>query len=376
MVRARVLPVLLILLVAGAQAQAPSSDPDVVRARLVQLRPNVTLGGTVVPFKLVTLAAQLPGRVSYIAGEEGDTFEEGTLLVALDEDELLAQRRAAFAALRDADAQLRGAGVMYSRELWSPQSAPANRAPGGMGIPSMFDQFFTSPMQSMMGQNRPYVDRYADIYSSGVRIEQARNAYLRAQSQLQQLDAKLRDAKSIAPFDGMIIRKLAEAGDTVQPGQPMLEFAEAEVLQIEVHVPARLMHRGIREGDIVDARLDVGNRRLTVRVAQIFPMADPQRHTVKVKLDLPPNSPAAPGMYAEIMVPDPTAPARNMLIVPAGAIIRRGSLPMVEVMTENNGRSLRVVRLGEYLDRNTVSILSGLRPGELVHIQRRGPEPG
>ena len=209
-----------------------------------------------------------------------------------------------------------------------------------------------------------------------MRIEQARNAFLRAQSQLQQLDAKLRDAKSIAPFDGMIIRKLAEAGDTVQPGQPMLEFAEAEVLQIEVHVPARLMHRGIREGDIVDARLDVGNRRLTVRVAQIFPMADPQRHTVKVKLDLPPNSPAAPGMYAEIMVPDPTAPARNMLIVPANAIIRRGSLPMVEVMTENNGRSLRVVRLGEYLDRNTVSILSGLRPGELVHIQRRGPEPG
>jgi len=33
--------------------------------------PTVSLGGTVVPFKEVTLAAQLPGRVNFIAGIEG-----------------------------------------------------------------------------------------------------------------------------------------------------------------------------------------------------------------------------------------------------------------------------------------------------------------
>ena len=34
--------------------------------------PTVAIGGSVVPYKEVTLAAQLPGRVKFIAGIEGD----------------------------------------------------------------------------------------------------------------------------------------------------------------------------------------------------------------------------------------------------------------------------------------------------------------
>ncbi len=349
-------------------AQQPSESDNLHRIKAVQMRPTVTLGGTVVPDKQVTLAAELPGRVKFIAGQEGDAFEEDTLLVAIDEEELRAKEAAAIAALRDADAQMRNAGVMYSREIWNPQGSPTSKAPGGMGIPSMFDQFFTGPAQSMMGQQRPWVDRYADLYGYGTRIEQARNAFLRAQSELQQIQAKLRDARSIAPFDGMIITKLVEEGDTVQPGQPMLEFADTDVLQIEVDVPARLMYRGLQLGQPVNARLDVGFRRITATVGQIFPMADPQRHTVKVKFDVPPDSPAAPGMYAEVMVPDPTAPVRSMLVIPTSAIIQRGSLPMVKVAVDEGRDELRLVRLGEQLDRDYVSVLSGLKPDELVYV--------
>lgn len=365
------------LLSAGpaAHAQPVAGSANLYRVKAVQIRPAVTLGGTVVPFKTVTLAAQLAGRVNFIAGEEGDEFDRGKVLVQIDETELQAQKQSAYAALRDAESQLRNAGVMYSRELWSPKGSPTNKAPGGMGMPSLFDQFFTSPMTGMMGQNRPWVDRYSDLYHSRTRIEQARNAHLRAQSQLQQIDSKLRDAKSISPFPGMIIRKLAEVGDTVQPGQPLLEFADAEFLQIEVHVPARIMHRGLREGEMVDARLDVGNRRVTVRVAQIYPMADPQRHTVKVKFDLPPDSPAAPGMYAEVMVPDPSAQAGTTLVIPRAALIRRGSLPMVQVAKDNDQKELRLVRLGKPLDRNYISVLSGLKADELVYVNPHGATP-
>ena len=156
---------------------------------------------------------------------------------------------------------MRNAGVMYNREIWNPQSSPTSKAPGGMGLPSMFDQFMVSGMQNMMGQQRPWVDRYADLYGFGTRIEQSRNAFVRAQSELKQIQDKIRDARSIAPFNGMIIRKLVEEGDTVQPGQPLLEFADTSILQIEVDIPARLMYRGLREGHRVSARLDVGFKR-------------------------------------------------------------------------------------------------------------------
>ena len=43
----------------------------------------VILGGSVIPLKEVTLAAQMPGRVVNIAGEEGDEFTAGTELVKI-----------------------------------------------------------------------------------------------------------------------------------------------------------------------------------------------------------------------------------------------------------------------------------------------------
>jgi multidrug efflux pump subunit AcrA (membrane-fusion protein) len=346
----------------------------VVPVDVHQTRATVTLGGTVVPYKEVTLSAQLPGRVKFLAGTEGDQFEEGTVLAELDDNELRAQHQAAMAAMRDADTAMRSAGVQYSRELVAPGKGSPSTMPG-MGMPSLFDQFFTRPMGSMIGQGAPGLERGTDLYLQGAQIEQARNAFMRAQSQLQQVASKFRDAKSIAPFTGVIVKKMVEVGDTVQPGQPLLQFADTQYLQIQVEVPARLMP-GVREGMWVRARLDVRNTSVNVRVAQIFPMADPQRHTVRVKFDLPAQAPAAPGMYAEAMVPDVNAPVRQVLVIPAAAVVQRGSLPMVEVVKDQNQKELRIVRLGEYLDPYHVTVLSGLKPGEFVSVGGSEPAGG
>jgi multidrug efflux pump subunit AcrA (membrane-fusion protein) len=323
--------------------------------------PTVSLGGTVIPYKEVTLAAQLPGRVKHLAGIEGDSFSKGTLLVSLDDSELLAKRNSAMAQLANADSQLRAAGVKYSRELWSPQS---ESSPGGMGLPNLFDQMFTEPMESFSGTRRRGVERHADLYSSGVQITQAQNSLVAAQAQIQAIDAKLRDAKSLAPFDGVIMKKFVEVGDTMQPGQPLLVFADVEYLQILVDVPARL-RPGLSEGMMLQAQLDVGSQTLPVRVAQIFPMADAQRHTVKVKFDLP-QGVSAPGMYAKVLVPDFTAPARNYPVIPSSSIRYNGSLPGVYVLEENGKPALRLIRVGENLNGGFTSVLSGLSEGERI----------
>ncbi|HEB97480.1 MAG TPA: efflux RND transporter periplasmic adaptor subunit [Sedimenticola thiotaurini] len=330
--------------------------------------PTVALGGTVIPYKEVTLAAQLPGRVKYLAGIEGDRFKKGTLLVALDDSELLAKRNQALAQLANADAQLRAAGVKYTRELYSPQS---EAAPGGMGLPNLFDQMFTQPMESFSGTRSRGVERRADLYNTGVQITQAQNSLIAARSQIQAIDAKLRDAKSVAPFDGVIMKKYVEVGDTVQPGQPLLDFADVEYLQILVDVPARL-RPGLSEGMMLQAQLDVGNQVVPVRVAQIFPMADAQRHTVKVKFDLP-QGVSAPGMYAKVLVPDFTAPARNYPVIPTSAIRYNGSLPGVYVVGPDGRPELRLIRVGENLDGGFTSVLSGLSEGERI---LRNPSAG
>jgi multidrug efflux pump subunit AcrA (membrane-fusion protein) len=346
----------------GARAlQAQPGDNDeyfaVQQSRGV---PTVSIGGTVIPYKEVTLAAQLPGRIKYLAGIEGDSFKKGKLLVALDEEELLAKRRAALAQMASADAQLRNAGVQYSREIWSPRS---DAPPGGMGIPNLFDQMFTKPMESMVGERQYGAERYGDLYGAGVRIQEAQSAIARLRAEVQQIDAKLRDAKSIAPFDGVIMKKFIEMGDTVQPGQPLLKFADVEYLQVEVDVPARL-RPGLQEGMMLQAQLDVDNRIVPVRVAQVFPMADVQRHTVKVKFDLPLGV-SAPGMYSKVLVPDFSAPARTNPVIPTSAIRYNGSLPGVYVRSDG-GTQLRLIRVGEQLPGGYTTVLSGLQPGEEV----------
>lgn len=355
--------VALILGAGVAVAQSTNvSSMDYVLVEKAEKGVTVTLGGTVVPYKEVTLSAQLPGRVKYISGIAGDAFDSGTLLVALDDSELLAQRRAAEAEYANADSALRNAGVQYSRELYAPRS---RSSPGGMGVPNLFDQMFTKPVESMMDRSDSAVERSADLYSSGQQITQARNALTAAQSQIQALDAKLRDARSVAPFDGVILKKFIEVGDTVQPGMPLLKFADMRYLQVVVDVPARL-RPGLREQEILQAQLDVGNMVVPVRVAQIYPIADAQRHTVKVKFDLPIGTSATPGMYARVSVPDPQGGAGALPVIPKTAIRYRGSLPGVYIENKKGQPELRLIRVGESVGADGISVLSGLNVGERV----------
>ena len=354
---------------------ADTATTGTVVTVMASRRPSVvTLAGTVIPYKAVTLTARIPGRVEFVAGTEGERFKNGDLLLSIDDDDLLAQRRAAVAEIGNAAASMANARMQYSRELYSPQGQSIYNK-GGMGMPSMFDQMFTEGMTNMVPGNvggRPWLDRQADLVNRGTQINQAQARALTARSRLEEVDAKLRDTRSIAPFDGVITRKAVEVGDTVQPGQAMLDYTDTQYLQIKVDVPARQMP-GLRVGMMVPARLDVGDTRVDARIAQIFPTADAQRHTVTVKFDLPQGVPGGPGMYAEVMVPDIAAPANTLPVIPESAVVWRGSLPGVFVIDHENQTQLRLLRLGDRAGAGLVSVLSGIQIGERIYAN---PPPG
>lgn len=345
---------------AGMEAGSPGG---ILVVQSGSIGATTTLGGTVVPFKEVSFSAQLPGRVIFVAGVEGDWFKAGTVLLALNDDDLVAQQKAAEAALYNARAAVRNSRVQYTRQVISGSEGADSM---GMGMPKMMDDMFTKPMSSMSGHSNPEIQRRAQIYAQGTQIDQARSGVTQAQAKLQEIEARLRDTKSIAPFSGVIVRKSVEKGDTVQPGMPLLAFADTRNLQIMVDVPARLMP-GIQKGMVIPAKLDVGNARIQTRVAQVYPMADAQRHTVTVKLDLPQEAPGGPGMYAEVMVPDITTPIQNLPMVPKSAVVWRGSLPAVYVADSSGQPELRMIRLGSFVDDQTVGVLSGLQVGERIY---------
>ena len=307
----------------------------------------------------------MPGRIVNIAGEEGDEFKAGTELVKINDDDLLAKKAAAQAQLATSQNAMQNAQVQYNRELWNPRVYNP-RPMAGMGMPSMFDDFFDDNefMPGNSGGNKS-IERHADLVTQGTQVSSARSQITEAESGLRAIEAKLRDSKAIAPFDGVIMKKLVEIGDTVQPGQPLIVFSYSKFLRIKVEVPARLMP-GLTKGMVVPARLDVGNTQINARVAQIAPIADNKQHTVTVKFDLPEGVPGGAGMYAEVMIPDVNSPTRALPVIPKSAISQRGSLPSVKVLDEDNVPKMRLIRTGIEIGDNMIVVLSGLEPGERI----------
>ncbi len=317
---------------------------------------GIVISGKVVAYKEITFTASMPGRIEFIAGEEGNWFPAGQVILAQNDNALLAQRSAALSQISSAQTALQNSQVQYSREMLSPYSS-SQQPMAGMGFPAMFDQFFTRG-------NNPGLQRQADIYSRYSGVSQAQASYQQAFSQLRSIDEKLRDTRIITPFEGVITKKMVEVGDTVQAGQALFTFVHIRYFRIQAEVPARLVTL-LHTGMIVNAFLD-NQQIIPVRVANIYPSANSNSHTVTVKFDLPSGVPVATGMYVQVQLPDNNSHTQDLLVIPRSALITGASLPGVMLLTNNNKTELRVLRLGHNLQDGRVVVLAGLKPGDRI----------
>lgn len=326
--------------------------------------PNIFIGSSVSAKKEVLLTAQIPSRVTFIAGKEGQAFKAGTLLFTLDDSALQAKLQAARAQETAAIASIRNAGAQLNREIHSP--GISSNAPGGMALPSMMDRVFTNPMQGFMGMREQGAERHADLVARQTGVDQARANLGQIQSQIKEIQSKLRDSQGIAPFNGVIVQNFVEIGDTVQPGQQMQQFADTTQLKVDADMPLRL-RGGMRLGQTLQVKLDSISMSVPATVSRIHPTADRIRRTVRVELDLPTNPLISAGMYAKVIIPDATSRGGMPVItIPASAVLMRGGLPLVFIVDQRGNANVRMVRTGETTPNGNVIILSGLNIGEYI----------
>lgn len=350
------------------QAADASGISEVVQQRLLARTP---LGGYVEPLQVAHLTAQAGGRVVYLAGREGVPIMAGQVVVGLDEEHLIPDYRAAWAHLSGEMSGIQNAQVQLYNKLYGPTTSPM----GGSAYDA-YDRFTVpfynafrgmtpfgsgAPMQSQSDSQRSYANR-----------SQARSDYERqqagvvaAQAKIDTIEAQMRDHRSIAPFPAVIITKHVNLGDVVHPGQALMDIAQTDRLHLKIEVPARLVTE-LRSGMVVPVVID-GSTTVDGLVDQVYPAANQAQHTVTVKIMLPSDAPAAPGMYASALMPEPPAAGQavNEPVVPVSAIVYPGSLPSVFAIGRDGKSELRVVRLGERQG-DRVVVLSGLKTGEKV----------
>ncbi len=173
-------------------------------------------------------------------------------------------------------------------------------------------------------------------------------------------ETMLGHARIVAPFDGVITRKLADVGDLATPGRPLVEIEDPARLRFEADVPEALLDR-LQPGAKLPVRISSLKDSVEGAVSEIAPVAEAVSRTYLVKLDLPVVAGLRAGQFGRVSVPTGEAAVPH---VPMGSVVQRGQLEYVFVADGGKAR-LRLIRTGKRFG-NEVEVVSGLSAGERI----------
>ncbi|MBI4659103.1 MAG: efflux RND transporter periplasmic adaptor subunit [Verrucomicrobia bacterium] len=303
----------------GKSAAEPNLPAAAVRAQTVEAKKHVVTEETVgtVRAKLqARLEAKVPGRIQEMRAVPGQLVKAGELLVRLDAQEIHAKLDQALAVRQQAESDLKRFTALLDR-------AAATQA-----------EF--------------------DAVQARARV---------AEAAVREAQTMVSNAEIMAPFAGVVTRKLADVGDLAVPGKPLLDLEDPAHLRLETDISEAIIG-AVKLGATMPVGVSGGAGELQGAVSEIAPSADPNSRTFRVKLDLPSAQGLRAGQFGRVAVPVAETTA---LRVPASALVQRGQLHLVFVVSDKRA-VMRLVKPGKRIGEE-VEIASGLSPGENVVIE-------
>jgi len=349
------------------EAPAPARQVTIERAALQSLPQVIEAGGVVQARTTAVITSRIVSPVLSVLVLPGDRVRAGQPLVRLDARDLDAQRERAAAA---AGALALGAQAIAAEREGAEAALVLARA--------------THARIAALHERRSATPHELDEAVSALRSAEARLRAIEArvsesQSGLESARAAAHAATVIAtyavitaPFDGIVTEKLVEPGNLATPGMPLLRVEDSRAFRLEVRLDASRAAIAA-PGQTVDVALDgrspdAGFKPVEGRVAEVARAVDAGSQAFVVKIDLPASAAIRSGTFARARF---RGRSRDVLTVPAEAVVRQGQLPTVFVVHEARAR-LRVVHAGE-TGGSRVEILAGLSPGDEVIV---APPPG
>jgi RND family efflux transporter MFP subunit len=137
---------------------------------------------------------------------------------------------------------------------------------------------------------------------------------------------------------------------------------DSRALRLEADVPEAVVGK-LNLGDKLPVRIAALETELEGVISEIAPAADPGSRTFLVKLDLPPQPGLRAGQFGRVAMPVGETAA---LRVPASAVVQRGQMEMVFVVSDGKAQ-LRLVKIGKRIGAE-VELVSGVSAGEKVVV--------
>ena len=339
----------------GKKAQAPT--PEVVRGVALitvqrAMQPDyLEATGTVRPAQSAQLASQIMGTITSVNAHEGEAVRHGQVLITIDG----AQPRAAY--------QSATAGLQASKQAVAAADADYALADATMKrYQSLYDKQSVSPQE--------YDEVKTKLEAAKARRDAAQAGTAQAEAAVAESSTAVGFTKIRAPFDGLITAKLVDPGAMAAPGIPLLILEDPSRFRLEANVDESqigLVKLGATVPVVIDS---LGGQEIAGKVVQIVPAADPASRTFTVKIELPANPLIRSGVFGRAKF---SHGERESMVVPQTALLQRGQLDAVYVVSKDGLATLRYVTLGKPSSGN-VEVLSGLQDGDRVVAQVNGRE--
>lgn len=274
------------------------------------------------------VSSRLMARIVAVKVRAGDSVRKGELLLELENSDIKAQVQQAEARIRATSAKLKEARQNLGRvkELQA----------GGVVSVADLDRAQAS-----------HETLLAELTGANQALEEARTA--------------LSYTEIVAPFDGRVVDRFAEPGNTAQPGTKLLAIYNPLSLRVEAQVREHLALR-LEVGQSLQVEIPSLEKVVDAVIQERVPAADPGSRSFLVKVGVAFDNRMLPGMYARLLVP---AGTEKQLLIPADRVVHIGQLDLVWVLQDGNSYR-RFVRIGKVVDNNMVEILSGLAQGDMI----------
>jgi RND family efflux transporter MFP subunit len=318
--------------------------------------PILTASGYVVARRKAVVSSKIQGRLAELKVEEGSRVRQGEVFARLESTDYEASVKRAQAAVQRAEADLGEA----RRQL---------------------------DLSERLAKDKVVSTDTVDANRSKVRMAEAQVA--QNEADLNFSEASLDNTQIRAPFTGVVVKKMAEVGESVAPIPPgvnistasgaIVALADLDTLEVEADVAeANVAKLGANQP--AEASVEAfPDRKYKSVLRQIIPTADRTKATVQVKVTiLDKDKDLKPEMSAKVTFLEPEkekkkdesqvkAAAAPTVTVPKDAVATRDGKSVVFEIREGKAKS-RAVTVG--IERQgQVVIREGLSGGETLVLK-------
>ncbi len=303
---------------AGVAAQPNGPRPAMVEVDTAlqdEVAATAWVPGTVVSRNHARIAAEVPGRVTWVA-EVGTAVEAGEAIATIEDRDLQLQLQENAAALKRLEAQVR---YQESQVTRLEQLARSNNAAA-----TQLDEARSS--RDVLKQE-----------IAGAEISRAQIAY------------RIEKSRVTAPFPGRIAERLAQPGEYVTAGAAIARLVDTVHKEVRARAPLASA-RFIADGMVVTVRDEYQEAKNPIRT--VIPVGDERSRMIEIRIALEQPDWVIGGA---VRVALPSTEVRKLVTVPRDALVLRGN-------------ETYVYRVGVDQTAERVDVTTGIGLGTMVEV--------